>query len=92
MQKKILISDIVHPILEQMLLETDFSVDIKPDISYNDLVLIAHNYTGLVVRSRFKVNQELIEAGDITGACEQLDSAYALSDNLPKPSPKDLIK
>lgn len=89
MQGKILISDVIHPILEQKLVEAGFDVEINTKISFENLLSIIHNYSGLVVRSRFKVNQELIDAGKnlkiiarLGSGLENIDVAYAELKNI----------
>lgn len=62
--KKILISDIISEKGLKLLLENqDLQVDIKPDLTPDELLNIIGNYHGLLVRSQTKVTKELIEAG-----------------------------
>jgi D-3-phosphoglycerate dehydrogenase / 2-oxoglutarate reductase len=89
MKAKVLISDVIHPILEQKLVEAGFDVEINPKILLEDLLLIIHNYSVLVVRSRFKVNKQLIDAGKnlkiiarLGSGLENIDVVYAESKNI----------
>ncbi|HBF88419.1 MAG TPA: hydroxyacid dehydrogenase [Bacteroidales bacterium] len=89
MKPKILISDTIHPVLEQKLIEAGFIVDTKVNISYNDLLKQIINYDVLVVRSRFKVSSELIDAGSklqiiarLGSGLENIDVDYAKSKNI----------
>jgi D-3-phosphoglycerate dehydrogenase len=60
---KILISDSIHPEFIDTLEEIGIQVDYKPNVKDEHLFEIIPEYDGLVVRSRTKVTQELIEQG-----------------------------
>lgn len=58
---KILISDSVSTALLEGLKKDGFSYDYKPDISREDLLGIIGNYNIIVVRSRTKLDSEILE-------------------------------
>ena len=60
---KVLVSDNIHPEFIDTLEEIGIQVDYKPNIKNENLFEIISDYDGLVVRSRTKVTQELIEQG-----------------------------
>jgi D-3-phosphoglycerate dehydrogenase len=64
MTYKVLISDSVHPVAEEMLRSHDIEVDIYPDKTSDELREIVGSYHGWIVRSGTKVNADLIEAAD----------------------------
>ena len=57
---RVLIIDDVHPILENGLNELGFEVDYKPTISIDELVSCINQYSGLVVRTKFNLNQHVL--------------------------------
>jgi D-3-phosphoglycerate dehydrogenase len=59
---KVLICDPVAPATSQALQEAGIEVDNRPDISANDLLRDAANYDGMVVRSRTKIPQAVLDA------------------------------
>ena len=61
---KILVCDPVHGDGVEMLREAGYEVDLKTDISDEELVKIVGGYDALVVRSRTKVTAEVLEAAD----------------------------
>ena len=61
---KILVCDPVHGDGVEMLREAGYEVDLKTDISGEELVKIVGGYDALVVRSRTKVTAEVLEAAD----------------------------
>ena len=89
MSYKILITDKIHPVLNELLQKNGFSVETNATISYEDLLKEIKNYDGIVVRSRFKVNEELINNGTslkfiarLGSGLENIDVAYAESKNI----------
>ncbi|RLI21093.1 3-phosphoglycerate dehydrogenase [Candidatus Bathyarchaeota archaeon] len=60
---KILVCDPVHEDGIKILKDAGFRVDVKPNISYEELKQEVANYDVLIVRSRTKVTREIIEAG-----------------------------
>lgn len=61
---KVLISDSVHPVAEELLGENDVQVDIFPDKSPAELEEIVGSYHGWIVRSGTRVTSRLLDAAD----------------------------
>jgi D-3-phosphoglycerate dehydrogenase len=59
---KVLISDNLAPVGEQILLDAGLEVDIKTGLTPEELKKIIPEYEGLVIRSATKVTAEIIEA------------------------------
>jgi len=95
---KVLICDPVAPVTIQMMEEAGIEVDNRPDITADELVRDAAAYDGMVVRSRTKVPEEVIDAATnlkiiVRGGVglDNIDVAYAQSKgvsvrNTPKAS------
>lgn len=62
MAHRVLISDSVHPVAEELLTEHGIDVDIFPDKSPDELREIVDSYHGWIVRSGTKVTGDLIQA------------------------------
>ncbi|MEO8796189.1 MAG: NAD(P)-dependent oxidoreductase [Daejeonella sp.] len=62
-QGKILIVDDIHPIFKLEAEKLGFSCDDQPDISKEKTLEILNEYCGLVIRTKFQVDQEVIDAG-----------------------------
>ncbi|MEM3328650.1 MAG: NAD(P)-dependent oxidoreductase [Saccharolobus sp.] len=60
---KVLITDPVDQYMLKTLQETKLIVDYKPEITREELLKIIDNYEILIVRSRTKVDKEIIERG-----------------------------
>ena len=89
MKKYILIVDDIHPIFieraEALGYECDYQPLIKPDAAYQ----ILNNYTGLVIRSKFRVDKTVIDlAPNLRFICragagmDNIDEAYAQQKKL----------
>ena len=61
---RVLICDPIHEEGIEKLREAGFQVDVKPEISAEELREAVSNYEVLVVRSRTKVRREIIERGE----------------------------
>jgi D-3-phosphoglycerate dehydrogenase len=59
---KVLICDPVAPATTQAMQEAGIEVDNRPDISASELLRDAASYDGMVVRSRTKIPQEVLDA------------------------------
>ena len=59
---KILISDAMDSIASEILLKNNLDVEIKTNLSPEELKNIIPNYDGLIVRSATKVTSDIIEA------------------------------
>jgi D-3-phosphoglycerate dehydrogenase len=62
MSKKILIVDDLHPAFMLEAERLGFMVDERPEISYQEVVQIIGDYTGLAIRTKFYIGEELIQA------------------------------
>jgi len=60
---KVLVCDPIHEAGIERLKNAGFEVDVKPDITGEELRDAVSNYDALIVRSRTKVTKEIIEAG-----------------------------
>lgn len=58
---RVLIVDDVHPIFIGIVEKAGFLVDYKPSITYEEVLSSIPDYEVLVLRSKFRVNQELID-------------------------------
>lgn len=81
---KILITEKLHQILIDKLEESGFECNFKPSISFVELERKIHNYQGLVIRSKFIINRELIEKaenlqfiGRLGAGMENIDTDFA---------------
>jgi len=61
---RVLISDAMDKIAETILLSNNIEVDVKTNLSIQDLLLNIPSYDGLIVRSATKVTKEIIEKAD----------------------------
>ena len=59
---RILFIDTVHPLLKQELEKRSHICDTAYDKSKDKIQQIIHNYQGIVIRSRFKIDKEFIDA------------------------------
>ena len=62
---KVLISDNLSKVAVDVFTNNKIEVDVKTDLTVEELKKEIINYEGLVVRSATKVNQEIIECGKI---------------------------
>ncbi|HEX7366717.1 MAG TPA: NAD(P)-dependent oxidoreductase, partial [Pelobium sp.] len=60
--KKILIVDDLHPAFKQAAEEMGFEVDDRPLIKKDEVLAILKNYEGLAIRTKFRVDAEVIAA------------------------------
>jgi len=81
---KILIVDDLHPVFIELVSKIGYSCDYRPEIKAADILPIIGNYTGLVMRSKFKLDQQYLEAGkNLRFVCragagmDNIDEAYA---------------
>lgn len=80
----LLIVDDLHPVFMEMMDSAGVSYDYRPEITREESLIIIKNYRGLIVRSKFKVDREMIDAGEqlvIIGrsgaGVDNIDEAYA---------------
>ena len=62
MEKSILIVDDVHPIFMEMVEAKGFHCDYQPAIKPDEALQIIGNYDGLVIRSKFRLNRQYLDA------------------------------
>ncbi len=62
-QKRLLITDPVHPALQLAAERLGYQVDYFPDFTREQTLEVLHQYTGLVVRTKFRADRELIDRG-----------------------------
>ncbi|HEU5292587.1 MAG TPA: NAD(P)-dependent oxidoreductase [Cyclobacteriaceae bacterium] len=79
MKKKCLIIDRMHESLFPMLEETGWEFDYRPELSRSEIKKVHHAYTGMIVRSKTQINQDLL--GD-SPALKFVGRAGAGLDNL----------
>jgi len=63
MDKKILIIDDLHPAFKERAMEMGYAVDDRPDISRAETLAILSGYVGLAVRTKFRIDAEVLAAG-----------------------------
>lgn len=61
MKPKVLIVDDMHVSITSLLIDAGFEPDYKPDIPAKDVYGIISKYDGIIVRSKLKINRELID-------------------------------
>jgi D-3-phosphoglycerate dehydrogenase len=86
---KILIVDDLHPIFKTKAQALGYEVDDRPKISREETMAVIGNYAGVAVRTKFRIDQELMDAAPLlkfvarAGAgLDNIDQAYALSKNI----------
>ena len=62
MDPKILIVDDLHPIFKEEAVRLGYQVDDHPDFSREQALAVIADYTGLVIRTKFQVDREIIDA------------------------------
>ncbi len=82
--KKVLFVDTAHPSLQQGLEEMGFRCDYYPDYQYDDFKQIIGQYQGVVIRSKIKLDREMLLAarnlefiGRVGAGMENIDVAVA---------------
>ena len=82
MEKNILIVDDIHPIFMKMVETVGYHCDYQPTIKPLEALQIIGNYNGLVMRSKFKLTREYLDAGrNLRFVCR----AGAGMDNIDEP-------
>lgn len=81
---KILLADSNHLVLHELLLQHGFECDLYWDKSKEELLQLLPQYDGLVIRSKFKLNAEVLDTcsklkciGRVGAGMENIDVAYA---------------
>jgi D-3-phosphoglycerate dehydrogenase len=86
---KVLFIDTTHPILNEKLEELGFQCDYFADYNYEDYLNCIGNYEGVVIRSKIKLDKQIIDKGTklrfiarVGAGLENIDVAYAESKGI----------
>jgi D-3-phosphoglycerate dehydrogenase len=89
MNRKILITDELHPLLQEGLERDGFIVDYRPAISAEEVLEIIHDYEGIVINSKVYAGKDLLDrAVKLKFVCragsglEVIDLDYAKRNNI----------
>lgn len=89
MKPKVIITAYAHPCLQEDLIQRGYDVDVREEICYDELLDQIHLYHGLVVTTRIKVDQQLLDAasklkwiGRLGSGMEIIDVDYAEQKNI----------
>ncbi len=89
MKGRVLITDDVHPLLNEGLEQDGFAVDYRPDVSAEEVLEIIPDYEGLVINSKVYASRELLDrAVKLKFVCragsglEVIDLDYARQKNV----------
>jgi D-3-phosphoglycerate dehydrogenase len=84
MKKRVVITGKAHPFLQQHLEVSGFDVAYRPDISYSELEAVINEMEGLVVTTRLKIDQHILQKaeqlkwiGRLGSGMELIDTVYA---------------
>jgi D-3-phosphoglycerate dehydrogenase len=87
--KKILIVDIVHPYLVEQFTNRGFFCETILNISHNEFINLRDEYEGLVIRSKFQVDEEAIRSKKnlqfivrIGSGLEHIDLPFAFANGI----------
>lgn len=61
--KKILIADKLHKYFKEEASRLGYEINDRPDITRQETLEIIHEYTGIAIRTKFNIDQQLIDAG-----------------------------
>lgn len=89
MKSKVIITAYAHSCLQEDLIQRGCDVDVREEIGYDELRNQIHLYHGLVVTTRIKVDQQLLDAasqlqwiGRLGSGMEIIDVDYAAQKNI----------
>ena len=89
MKGKILIVDDLHPVFKERATAQGFEVDDFPNITRQETLDILANYTGIAVRTKFRIDEELFKAAPnlkfvarAGAGLDNIDEAYAAAHNI----------
>lgn len=84
--RKILFIDSAHPILLQEMEKLGFNCDYFPTYAHQECEAIIHQYTGIIIRSKIKLDAGILEKADnllfigrVGAGMENIDAVYAAS-------------
>lgn len=63
MKPKVLITDPVHQLLIDGLLQLNYDVVYKPETNYSEVLQVIDGYSGIIINSKIKADVQLIDAG-----------------------------
>lgn len=85
----VLFVDSTHKSLPQKLESSGFNVDYKPEIKADDIIKIAPDYHGIIIRSKIKIDKAFIDRalnlkfiGRVGAGLENIDVEYAQSKGI----------
>jgi D-3-phosphoglycerate dehydrogenase / 2-oxoglutarate reductase len=86
---RILFADSNHPVLHETLISSGFECELAWDKTVPELIAMLPHYDGLVIRSRFKLTKEILDAalnlkciGRVGAGMENIDVVYATSKGI----------
>jgi len=89
LKKRILIADDIHPIFIEQAEALGYDCDYQPQIKLDETLQIIADYEGLVIRSKFNVDKQVIDAAvKLQFVCragagmDNIDEAYAAQKNI----------
>jgi D-3-phosphoglycerate dehydrogenase len=89
MKGKILIVDDLHPVFKERATAQGFDVDDFPNITRQETLDISANYTGIAVRTKFRIDEALLKAAPnlkfvarAGAGLDNIDEAYAAAHNI----------
>jgi len=89
MKGKILIVDDLHPVFKERAIAQGFEVDDFPTITRQETLDSIANYTGIAVRTKFRIDEELFKAAPnlkfvarAGAGLDNIDEAYAAAHNI----------
>jgi len=89
MSDKILIVDDLHPVFKERAKEMGYVVDDRPLITRAETLAVISDYKGIAVRTKFKIDQEFLDAGinlnfvaRAGAGMDNIDVAYAERKNI----------
>jgi len=84
MKKKVLFIDTTHPILQEELTKMGFQCEYFPNYSKDDFQNCIHEYLGIIIRSKIKIDKEFIDKtknlkfiARVGSGLENIDVEYA---------------
>jgi len=89
LKNRILIVDDIHPIFIEQAEAMGYSCDYQPQITPSEAIQVIANYGGLVIRSKFNVDKQVIDTGaNLRFVCragagmDNINEAYAQQKNI----------